>query len=239
MSLKQGNLNKNSSRKPVATIAELRIRVQGFIREEQSDEIKKNRPNAVVARQQQQFDLKKGIVGDQRPKQAVENSDSGYNNMNRYDNRSNFRNRVQPYRNRGYEHSMTWTRNQQDRVVPLAVTLTEALHTCLEANLIRFPKELKRPHGNVDRSKWCEYHRIYGHNTDDCFTLRKETEALIKASCMKQLAARRDSNDAGTSTNRDDDGKEIDDVEPKKQSGRENKGTNPFHFLGILRRRSD
>ncbi|XP_057431364.1 uncharacterized protein LOC130724171 [Lotus japonicus] len=119
---------------------------------------------------------------------------------------------------------MTWTRNQNDRVIPLAVNLTEALHTCLEANVIRFPRQPKPPPGHVDKTKWCEYHRISGHNIDDCFTLRKEIEALIKAGCMKQLSGRNNSEEAGTSVRRTDEGKEIENEEQKKQTEGKSKG---------------
>ncbi|XP_057423552.1 uncharacterized protein LOC130717361 [Lotus japonicus] len=223
LGLQSGSLNSSWSRKPVETMAELRSRVQGFIREEQSDRIKRNRKSAAVTGQQQQLDSKKAVVNDQRSGGAVTKGERGYNNSSRFDNRSNFRNRAQPYGNRGYG-SMTWTRNQQDRSIPLAVNLTEALHMCLEGNTIRFPKQPKRPSGNVDRSKWCEYHRIAGHNTDDCFTLKKEIEALIKAGYMRQLDGRKESDGAGTSTKRDDTGKEIEESEPKKQAGAETKG---------------
>ncbi|XP_057436319.1 uncharacterized protein LOC130728766 [Lotus japonicus] len=129
LGLRPGGLNSNLSRKPVETMAHLRERVQGYIREEQSDQIKNNRPNAVVTGQKQQLEAKKGWT---------ERGNAGYNNRNRYDgrfdNRSNFKNRAQPYGVRGSGHSMTWTRNQNDRAMPLAVNLTEALHTCLEVN---------------------------------------------------------------------------------------------------------
>ncbi|XP_057432102.1 uncharacterized protein LOC130724850 [Lotus japonicus] len=177
---KSGSLNSSLSRKPVEKMVELRSRVQGFIREEQSDRIKRNRKNAAVTGQQQQSDSKKATINDQRSGGAVSKGERSYNNTSRFDNRSNFQNRAQPYGNSGYGQSMTWTRNQQDRSTPLAVNLTEALHMCLKANTIRFPKQPKRPPSNVDRNKWCEYHRIARHNTDDCFTLKKEIEALIK-----------------------------------------------------------
>ncbi|XP_057432181.1 uncharacterized protein LOC130724931 [Lotus japonicus] len=213
LGLRPGSLNNNLSRKPVETMAQLRVRVQGFIREEQSDQVKKNRPNAAVTGQQQQFEAKRGAVTDQRSRGLTERGDEGYNNRNRYDNRydnrSNFKHRAQPFGTRGYGHSMMWTWNQNDRATPLAINLTEALHTCLEANVIRFPRQPKQPTGHVDKTKWCEYHRISGHNIDDCFTLRKEIEKLIKAGCMKQLEGRNNSDEAETSTKRNDEGKEI------------------------------
>ncbi|XP_057425792.1 uncharacterized protein LOC130719171 [Lotus japonicus] len=222
LGLRPGSLNSNLSWKPVETMAHLRERVQGFIREEQSDRIKNNRPNVAVTGQKQQFEAKRGAVAEQYSKGWTERGDRGFNNRNRYDsrfdNRSHFKNRAQPYGVRGSGHSMTWTRNQKDRVTPLAVNLTEALHTCLEANVIHFPRQPKQSTGNVDKTKWCEYHRISGHTTDDCFTLKKEIDKLLKAGCMKQLEGRSDSNEAGTSTKRTEDGKEIMNEDRGKQA---------------------
>ncbi|XP_057444763.1 uncharacterized protein LOC130737008 [Lotus japonicus] len=66
LGLQSRSLNSSLSRKPVETMAELRSRVQGFIREEQSDRIKRNRKSAAVVGQQQQSDSKKAAVNDQR-----------------------------------------------------------------------------------------------------------------------------------------------------------------------------
>ncbi|XP_057453207.1 uncharacterized protein LOC130745080 [Lotus japonicus] len=105
LGLKPGGLNSNLSRKPVETMVHLRERVQGYIREEQSDRIKNNRPNAAVPGQKQQFETKKGAVADQYSKGWTERGNAGYNNRNRYDgrfeNRSNLKNRAQPYGVRG------------------------------------------------------------------------------------------------------------------------------------------
>ncbi|XP_057432548.1 uncharacterized protein LOC130725323 [Lotus japonicus] len=219
LGLRPGGLNSNLSRKPVETMTHLRERVQGYIREEQSDQIKNNRPNAAVTGQKQQLEAKKGWT---------ERGNAGYNNRNRYDGRfdyrSNFKNRAQPYGVRGSGHSMTWTRNQNDRATPLAVNLTEALHTCLEANVIRFPRQPKPPTGHVDKTKWCEYHRISGHNTDDFFTLKRKIEALIKAGCVQHLVGRNNSGEAETSVRRDDGGKEIENEGQKKQQDGKAKG---------------
>ncbi|XP_057444038.1 uncharacterized protein LOC130736212 [Lotus japonicus] len=237
LGLKPGGLNSNLSRKPVETMAHLRERVQGYIREEQSDRVKNNRPNAAVTGQKQQFEAKKGAVTDQHSKGWIERGDTGYNNRNcydsRFDNRSHFKNRAQPYGVRGPGHSMMWTQNQNDRVAPLAVNLTDALHTCLEANVIRFPRQPKPSTGYVDKTKWCEYHKISGHNTDDCFTLKKEIDKLVKAGCMKQLEGQNNSDEAGTSTKRTEDGKEVESDGQNRQSEGKAKGRIQSIFGGF------
>lgn len=56
------------------------------------------------------------------------------------------------------------------------------------------PEFPKHPPRNVDTNKWCEYHHTVGHDTDDCFTLKKEIEKLIKAEHLRQYVQRNDVN---------------------------------------------
>ncbi|MCI51985.1 hypothetical protein A2U01_0073229, partial [Trifolium medium] len=44
---------------------------------------------------------------------------------------------------------------------------------------IRFPKQLPAK-ANVDRGKYCRYHRSYGHVTEDCVHLKDAIEILIQ-----------------------------------------------------------
>ncbi|BFG40864.1 hypothetical protein CerSpe_271380 [Prunus speciosa] len=46
---------------------------------------------------------------------------------------------------------------------------------------IRFPYR-----GRKDDSKYCKYHRYYGHHTDDCYQLKEEIEALIRRGKLRE-----------------------------------------------------
>lgn len=59
---------------------------------------------------------------------------------------------------------------------PLSDILKEA--KCL--NIITYPKERTKPLVNIDPAKWCDYHKMNGHVTDQCWTLRYNIERLIK-----------------------------------------------------------
>ena len=40
-----------------------------------------------------------------------------------------------------------------------------------------------------DNSRYCEFHRDYGHRTDDCIQLRKEIEYLIQRGYLRRFIA--------------------------------------------------
>lgn len=45
---------------------------------------------------------------------------------------------------------------------------------------------------NADPSKWCEYHRSTGHDTNSCWTLKREIDNLIKAGHYRRYDQRDD-----------------------------------------------
>lgn len=47
------------------------------------------------------------------------------------------------------------------------------------AKLIQLPTKNQPPLG-VDKSKYCRYHRVAGHNTEECITLKEKIEKLIQ-----------------------------------------------------------
>ena len=50
------------------------------------------------------------------------------------------------------------------------------------------PKPLSKQSG--DKSKKCEYHRTYGHTTDECHNLRDEIEDRIRRGRLEQYVDR-------------------------------------------------
>ncbi|XP_022883850.1 uncharacterized protein LOC111400691 [Olea europaea var. sylvestris] len=50
---------------------------------------------------------------------------------------------------------------------------------------LKWPSRMKSPPDTRDRSKYCEFHRDHGHTTEDCHSLQREIEALIKRGFLK------------------------------------------------------
>jgi len=65
-----------------------------------------------------------------------------------------------------------------------------------------------------NRDAWCKYHRVMGHDTDDCIHLKREIEKLIQSSKLKGYTKRR----------QDENGWGIDKVRDNRR-GEENKHT--------------
>ena len=40
-----------------------------------------------------------------------------------------------------------------------------------------------------DNTRYCEFHRDYGHRTDDCIQLKKEIEYLIRRGYLRRFIA--------------------------------------------------
>ncbi|MCI11939.1 hypothetical protein A2U01_0033042 [Trifolium medium] len=49
----------------------------------------------------------------------------------------------------------------------------------MNTQIIKRPPPNPHPMGD-EASQWCDYHRAYGHNTDNCRTLRMNIEKLIQ-----------------------------------------------------------
>ncbi|XP_058733215.1 uncharacterized protein LOC131604816 [Vicia villosa] len=56
---------------------------------------------------------------------------------------------------------------------------------------VRFPKSMHaRP--NIDKSKFCRFHKGHGHNTKDCIHLKEAIEILIREGHLKQYAKKQE-----------------------------------------------
>ncbi|XP_022873009.1 uncharacterized protein LOC111391959 [Olea europaea var. sylvestris] len=50
----------------------------------------------------------------------------------------------------------------------------------------KWPPRLRSPLETRNKNKYCDYHRDHGHTTEDCITLQREIEALIKRGFLKE-----------------------------------------------------
>lgn len=69
----------------------------------------------------------------------------------------------------------------------LSTHLTDIHHELKATHMVGEPEQVARPpRSRIDTTKWCEYHRLVGQDTDDCYTLKREIKKLIKAGRLKQ-----------------------------------------------------
>ncbi|XP_073025057.1 uncharacterized protein [Primulina eburnea] len=63
---------------------------------------------------------------------------------------------------------------------PLKVNKSRALELCDERQLIRRPRSSDRGPRNPRSERYCEFHKDYGHTTDECHHLNQEIERIIQ-----------------------------------------------------------
>ncbi|XP_058759870.1 uncharacterized protein LOC131633170 [Vicia villosa] len=69
--------------------------------------------------------------------------------------------------------------------------LNECVNAEFQTGKVRFPKSMPaRP--NVDKSKFCHFHKGHGHNTEDCIHLKDAIEILIREGHLKQYTKKQE-----------------------------------------------
>ena len=72
---------------------------------------------------------------------------------------------------------------------PLMVAVSQVLHEVQHEQFLRWPSPMRSDPAKRDNPKYCEFHRDYGHRTDDCIQLRKEIEYLIRRGYLRRFIA--------------------------------------------------
>jgi len=101
-----------------------------------------------------------------------------------------------------------------EHFTPLTMHPERILKEVYESKIIL---EVNPPRTHVmggDKDAWCKYHRVRGHDTDDCFHLKREIEKLIQNGKLRGYTRGR----------RDESGGDTDDVKDNRR-GEEGKHT--------------
>ncbi|XP_057428801.1 uncharacterized protein LOC130722168 [Lotus japonicus] len=72
-------------------------------------------------------------------------------------------------------------RQREEADMVMNTELTDMLREARGANLVDEPEAPKYQSRDANPKKWCEFHRSAGHSTDDCWTLQREIDKLIRA----------------------------------------------------------
>ena len=73
------------------------------------------------------------------------------------------------------------------RFTPLIASVSQVLHEVRNEQFLRWPTQIKLDPATRDNSKYCEFHRDYGHRTDDCIQLKREIEYLIRRGYLRRF----------------------------------------------------
>ena len=72
---------------------------------------------------------------------------------------------------------------------PLTTTVSQVLCEVQNEQFLRWPSQMKSDPAARDNTRYCEFHRDYGHRTDDCIQLKKEIEYLIRRGYLRRFIA--------------------------------------------------
>ena len=75
------------------------------------------------------------------------------------------------------------------RFTPLTASISQVLREVRNEQFLRWPTQMKSDLATRDNSRYCEFHRDYGHRTDDCIQLMKEIEYLIRRGYLRCFIA--------------------------------------------------
>ena len=137
-----------------------------------------NKESSSVSKEKKTTDKRRGRSpkrqGDQRKSPEAERERSPKR-------RGNLRDRLGPpqiERRRRYS---------PQRFTPLTASVSQVLQEVRNEQFLRWPAQMKSNLATKDNTKYCEFHRDYGHRTDNCIQLRKEIEYLIQRGYLRRF----------------------------------------------------
>ena len=73
------------------------------------------------------------------------------------------------------------------RFTPLTALVSQVLREVRNEQFLRWPTQMKSDPTTRDNTRYCEFHRDYGHRTDDCIQLKREIEYLIRRGYLRRF----------------------------------------------------
>ena len=157
------------SKNPQASMAEVLAKAEKHI----------NGEGALISKRESSSTHKEKGVTDRRrgrsPKrQGDQRKSPGTDRERSPKRRGNLRDRLGP------PQSERQRRYSPQRFTPLTASVSQVLHEVRNEQFLRWPTQMKSYLATRDNTKYCEFHRDYGHHTDNCIQLRREIEYLIQ-----------------------------------------------------------
>ena len=97
--------------------------------------------------------------------------------------RGNLRDRLGPPQLDRRQHYSPW------QFTLLTASVSQVLRKVRNEQFLRWPTQMKSDPATRDNTIYCEFHRDYGHRTDDCIQLKKEIEYLIQRGYLRCFIA--------------------------------------------------
>ena len=164
------------SKNPQASMAEVLAKAEKYINGEEA--LLSKRESSSTRKEKGATDRRRGRSpkrqGDQRKSPGTERERS-------LKRRGNLRDRLGPPQSQGRQ------RYSPQRFTPLTASVSQVLHEVRNEQFLRWPTQMKSDPATRDNTKYCEFHRDYGHRTDNCIQLRREIEYLIQRGYLRHF----------------------------------------------------
>ena len=173
------------SKNPQASMAEVLAKAEKYINGEEALISKKE--NSSTHKEKSGTDKRRG----RSPKrQSVRETSSKKDGERSPKRRGNLRDRLGPPQ---FERRRRYS---PQRFTPLTASVSQVLHEVRNEQFLRWPVQMKSDPATRDNTKYCEFHRDYGHRTDNCIHLKREIEYLIRHGYLRRFISPEGQNQA-------------------------------------------
>ena len=164
------------SKNPQASMAEVLAKAENYI----------NGEEALISKRESSSTRKEKSTTDKRrvrsPKRQNDQEKSPRKDRERSPKRrGNLRDRLGPPQ---FERRRRYS---PQRFTPLTALVSQVLHEVWNEQFLRWPTQMKSDPATRDNTKYCEFHRDYGHRTDNCIRLKREIEYLIQRGYLRRF----------------------------------------------------
>ena len=164
------------SKNPQASMAEVLAKAEKYINGEEALILKKE--SSSTHKEKSGIDKRRG----RSPKRQSDQERSPRKDRERSPKRrGNLRDRLGPPQ---FERRRRYS---PQRFTPLTASVSQVLREVRNEQFLRWPTQMKSDPTARDNTKYCKFHRDYGHRTDDCTQLKREIEYLIRRGYLRRF----------------------------------------------------
>ena len=166
------------SKNPQASMAEVLAKAEKYINDEEALISKKG--SSSTHKEKSGTDKRRGPSPKRKSDWERSPKKDGERSPKR---RGNLKDRLGPPQLERRQRYSPW------RFTPLTASVSQVLHEVRNEQFLRWPTQMKSDPATRDNTRYCEFHRDYGHLTDDSIQLKKEIEYLIWRRYLRRFIA--------------------------------------------------
>ena len=164
------------SKNPQASMAEVLAKAEKYINGEEALISKKE--SSSTHKEKRETDKRRGRSPKRQSDRERSPKKDGERSLKR---RGNLRDRLGPPQ---FERRRRYS---PQRFTPLTASVSQVLCEVRNEQFLRWPTQMKSDPTTRDNTKYCEFHRDYGHRTDDCIQLKREIEYVIRRGYLRRF----------------------------------------------------